>query len=530
MLVFVKYAFYDIIKLVTNVHLRCKLLKIWRIRIAFIIIATIVTLLPIVSLYKEPVPAATPVEVETTTVAPPETTTEVLTEPGIKTYTLSVSTVQSDLRIKVLDDKKLVSNIAFKFEIVYPNGKKKNCTDDDKDGRLNLKKLENGTYKVSLVSTDAYQANRTVSIKVSDKVDYKPVKNILVDKNSKAEDKASHSGTKSGSKAKNTINYLESKKWSTYEYVKVSIEDVDAPVEEEPTTEGEETTTKSKSILKDKSGHELYVKSGSEYVKAYDVDFSTENTYYYRGKEIVHYQGWQEIDGKTYYFNKDGKKVTGSQVIGGGKYTFDSNGVLKSTIGIDVSKWQGTIDWAKVKKSGVSFAIIRLGYRGYGKSGAMNLDANFYKNLNGAKNAGLRVGVYFYSQATNEAEAIEEASFCLEALGGASINYPIFLDVENTGNNGRADKNSKATWTAVIKAFCKTINENSGYKVGVYANKDYLTNKISVGSLPSYCNIWLAHWTEKTNYSGRYNFWQYTDSGKVAGISGNVDMNFAYGI
>ncbi len=464
---------------------------------------------------------------EPTTVAPEETT-EAPSEPGIAVYTLSVSTVQSDIRIKVLEGKNLVSGIAFQFEITSQDGKTKTYTDDDKDGRLNLKDLKNGTYKVALIGSETYKADKIATIKVSDKVSYKPVPNILADKSSKAEDKASHKATSSGTQTKNTVDYLESKTWSTYEYVKVAAENIALPVEE--TTEGEEATTLAKEVLRDKSGHELYVKSGNDYEKAYNTDYSESTTYYYRSKETVHYQGWQTIDGKTYYYDKDGKKLTGSQVIGGGKYTFDSKGVLQSTIGIDVSKWNGDINWTKVKNSGVSFVIIRLGYRGYGKEGSMNLDTNFYKNLNGAKNAGLRVGVYFYSQATSEAEAVEEASFCLEALGGASLNYPIFLDVENTGHNGRADGNSKTTWTKVINAFCRTISANSSYKVGVYASKDYLTNKISTGNLVGNCQIWLAHWTNKTNYSGKYSFWQYTDSGKVSGISGNVDMNIAYGI
>ncbi|MDD3368569.1 MAG: Ig-like domain-containing protein [Lachnospiraceae bacterium] len=286
-----------------------------------------------------------------------------------------------------------------------------------------------------------------------------------------------------------------------------------------------DTTT----VLKDNHGNELYIKVGNEYKLAHYADYYNYSTFYKKTNVATDYSytGWQTIDGKTYFFDKNGNKVTGDQVIQGAKYSFDGDGALKSgsgSMGIDVSKWNGSINWSSVKNSGVSYAIIRCGYRG-STTGALIQDSKYSANINGAASAGLKVGTYFFTQAVNQVEAVEEASMVLGLVKGHKISYPIFLDVESA-SGGRANGLDAGTRTAVINAFCATI-QNSGYTAGVYANKSWLTSKINTGSLGNY-KIWLAQYAATPTYSGRYNLWQYSSKGSVSGISGNVDLNISY--
>lgn len=281
--------------------------------------------------------------------------------------------------------------------------------------------------------------------------------------------------------------------------------------------------------LKDKDGNQVYIKnSEGKYVEAVYADYYKDQMLYLRKANAeCFYTGWQTIDGYTYFFDKNGKYVTGEQVIQGAKYSFDSQGRMSSNsgvLGIDVSKWNGSIDWNAVKNSGVSYVIIRCGYRG-SSTGALIEDPKFASNIKGAKAAGLKVGVYFFSQAVNEAEAVEEASMALNLVSGYGLEYPVFLDVE--ASNGRGDAIDVETRTAVCKAFCATI-QNSGYKAGVYANTTWFTSKINAGSLTGY-KIWLAQYASAPTYTAtKYDMWQYTSKGSVSGISGSVDMNISY--
>ncbi|MBD5522577.1 MAG: hypothetical protein HDR03_15370 [Lachnospiraceae bacterium] len=294
-------------------------------------------------------------------------------------------------------------------------------------------------------------------------------------------------------------------------------------------TKGKDVTGDNKTKLKDKKGNQIYVKnSDGKYVEATYADYFKNNKFYLKSGNVKYrYTGWQTIDGYTYFFDKNGNYVTGEQVIQGAKYNFGSDGRLSSSsgsMGIDVSKWNGSIDWNAVRNSGVSYVIIRCGYRG-SSTGALIEDPKFVSNIKGAKAAGLKVGVYFFSQAVNEVEAVEEASMVLNLVKGYGLNYPVFLDVEASG--GRGDSINAATRTAVCKAFCATI-QNSGYSAGIYANKTWLTSYINTGSLTGY-KIWLAQYAAAPSYTAtRYDMWQYSSKGRVSGISGNVDMNISY--
>ena len=282
--------------------------------------------------------------------------------------------------------------------------------------------------------------------------------------------------------------------------------------------------------LKDKDGNQMYYLDASgAYKEATYDDYSKYEKFYKMDKQASAYKytGWQTIDGSVFFFDKEGNFVTGEQVIQGAKYNFGSDGKMATgsgSMGIDVSKWNGNIDWNAVKNSGVSYAIIRCGYRG-SSTGALIEDPKFRSNIKGAKAAGLKVGVYFFSQAVNEVEAVEEASMALSLASGYGLNYPIFLDVESSG--GRGDGISKETRTAVCKAFCSTV-QNSGVSAGIYANKTWFTEMINTGSLTGY-KIWLAQYASAPTYTAtRYDMWQYSSKGKVSGINGNVDMNISY--
>ena len=189
--------------------------------------------------------------------------------------------------------------------------------------------------------------------------------------------------------------------------------------------------------------------------------------------------------------------------------------------GIDVSKWQGVIDWEKAKKGGVGFAILRLGFTGTA-SRKPALDGQFRRNLAQCKRHGIDAGVYYYSTATTERQAKAEARFIIKQLKGEKLQYPVYIDTEDVLQANL----SKSKLTAVVKAFCDEM-EKAGYYVGIYANKNWFAEQLNDGKLKAY-DKWVAQYNDKCTYSGAYGMWQYTDKGKIAGINGFVDLNKCY--
>lgn len=187
--------------------------------------------------------------------------------------------------------------------------------------------------------------------------------------------------------------------------------------------------------------------------------------------------------------------------------------------GIDVSKWQGNIDWSKVKNDGIEFAIIRTGYGMYDNQ----KDPYFETNYKNAKAVGLKIGVYHYSYATNADEAKKEANLVLKWLNRRSLDLPVYFDIEDKSQQNL----DKTTLNNICKAFCDTI-EASGYWAGIYSNKYWATGLIDGPTLGKRYTYWIAQYNNKCTYSGPYDMWQYSSSGKVNGISGNVDMNYLY--
>jgi|GEM_PF-7089084 len=252
------------------------------------------------------------------------------------------------------------------------------------------------------------------------------------------------------------------------------------------------------------------------------VPSATENVTNADGTVTAVYSGWQTIDGKTYYYDPDNHApVTGNQVIGGAMYRFaDDGSLVLNDMGIDVSHHQGDIDWNRVAGS-VSFAIIRCGYRGTA-NGAIGKDNMFMKNMAGAKAAGIKTGIYFYSGAETQEEAVEEASLAVKMANDAGgVDLPIYIDWEG---NERTNTVSPADATAIINAFAATV-KNAGYKAGVYADRNHLTTSLYPSQFSEDISVWCAQYNTECTYSGRYDMWQYSSRGSIPGISGNVDLD-----
>lgn len=212
---------------------------------------------------------------------------------------------------------------------------------------------------------------------------------------------------------------------------------------------------------------------------------------------------------------------------------FVSSGIQQ---GIDVSYHNGTLDWSTIKAAGVDFAILRAAYRGYGKEGTLVRDAKFAEYMQGAMSQGIPVGAYIYSQAITTAEAVQEANYILNIVRGYSLDLPIVFDYEFAGvKTGRLDsawssgKLNKSKMTDIALAFCDTI-KNAGYDAMVYANKTFLSKNLDHEVIENAgYDVWLAHYTTNTNYTGDYKIWQYTSSGRIPGIANKVfDCNFMY--
>lgn len=241
--------------------------------------------------------------------------------------------------------------------------------------------------------------------------------------------------------------------------------------------------------------------------------------------------GWYVKDGKKYY-NYQGSPVTGWQVIGGRRYQFAKNGALNTRTGIDVSTFQGTINWNKVKADGIDFAMIRIGFRGYG-TGKLMKDSRFEENYRGAKAAGMEIGVYFYTQAITREEAVQEAEFVLEILKTHPIDGPVAYDMEgwsNPDDDPRCDDPSITNQdrTNFCLDFARTI-QAAGYRPQIYTYYSYAYNKLNMGQISGKYSIWIADYSKGiTNFGYNYDVWQYTSSGTVDGISTRVDMNVSF--
>lgn len=205
-----------------------------------------------------------------------------------------------------------------------------------------------------------------------------------------------------------------------------------------------------------------------------------------------------------------------------------------SSYGVDVSKYQGKIDWEKVAASGVDFAMIRMGVRGY-STGTVVVDETFTDNITGATENGIDVGIYFYSQAVSVEEAIEESNYAVIAAQKYNLTYPIVFYTENiTNDTARTDELTPDELTAIAKAFCDNVKKY-GYKSMICASKHQLSVNMDVSELQSY-DIWLidaprvkeGEKLSLSEYPYQYVMWQYSSNGKVDGIEGSADLNISF--
>ena len=232
-----------------------------------------------------------------------------------------------------------------------------------------------------------------------------------------------------------------------------------------------------------------------------------------------------------YYAGSNAAAKTGTFKVGSYTYTADSSGNITSSDrkymrGIDVSYWQGSsINWSKVKASGINFAFLRCGYSGT-KKGECNKDSTFQRNIQQATAAGVDVGAYYFTQATSEKEAKAEAKFAVQQIQNSQCNLtlPLVVDTENISGRAASSKLSKAKRTKIIKAFCDTV-KSYGYTPMIYASTSWLNNNLNMNTLSAY-KVWVAQYNTEVTYKGKYQCWQYTSSGKVNGISGRVDLDY----
>lgn len=212
-----------------------------------------------------------------------------------------------------------------------------------------------------------------------------------------------------------------------------------------------------------------------------------------------------------------------------GRMHYTERGEDSSYFGIDVSSHQGDIDWQLVKEDGVEFAFLRIGYRGYGEEGRLCIDEKFLQNYEGAHDAGIDLGIYFFSQAVTAEEAAEEAAFLLETLDGRTLEYPIVYDWETvvTADEDappRTEDVMPQTLTLSAISFCEAI-EDAGYNAMIYTNKKQAVMKYDLRKLSAY-PVWLAYYDTNLNYCYDFDVWQY-GTGSVDGIKGEVDLNIA---
>lgn len=210
-----------------------------------------------------------------------------------------------------------------------------------------------------------------------------------------------------------------------------------------------------------------------------------------------------------------------------GEYQYVVDEQVISHKGIDVSSHQGKIDWELVAKDGVEFAMIRVGFRGYGKEGKLVPDEYFEKNIAGAKKNGIKVGVYFFSQAINDEELLEEAQLVLDSIAPYQLDCPVVYDVERiSGSNARMNAISVEERTRLSLLFCETI-EKAGYTPMLYHNTEMGALLLDIAAFEKY-DKWYASYNSKMFYPYEYKIWQYSEKGKVNGIKGDVDMNISF--
>ncbi len=233
---------------------------------------------------------------------------------------------------------------------------------------------------------------------------------------------------------------------------------------------------------------------------------------------------------KTYYeimkdYPKNEYDLESSLVNENGRLKYKDS-KRESITGVDLSKYNGAVDFAKLKEDGIKFVMLRLASRGYG-TGKITLDEKFVEYAQNAQLNGIQIGAYFYSQAVNETEAVEEANYIVGAVSGFNVRYPVAIDIERvTGDDARTDKLTNKERTAVVKTFCDTV-KGYGYKPIIYATAEMLVGGLDLEELKDY-DVWLADDKIPTKYPYRFSMWQYDKKGRIDGITGDIDLDISF--
>lgn len=224
--------------------------------------------------------------------------------------------------------------------------------------------------------------------------------------------------------------------------------------------------------------------------------------------------------------SEQGVTMTDITINEQGKYEYQKDGTVLSKQGIDVSKYQGSIDWSKVAKQDIAYAMLRVGCRGYGTNGTLIKDDRFEQNAKGALAQGIQIGAYFFSQAITEKEALEEADFVINELKAYDVTYPVAINIETVkGEVTRQDALSKEERTKLCIVFCEAIKE-AGYTPMIYGDMNSFENLLELEQLADY-DLWICETDDKKEFTHEFAIWQYSREGSVSGISGNANMSIS---
>lgn len=246
--------------------------------------------------------------------------------------------------------------------------------------------------------------------------------------------------------------------------------------------------------------------------------------------------GMQNLGGFKYYFRNGQTLSSGIYNLDGLRYRINQYGAISSKMGIDISEFNGTVNWQVAKNAGIDFAILRCAYRGYGSAGNMKEDGMLDKNIRSAKAAGMPVGLYFFSQAVNAEEGAEEGRAAVQYARKYGVQLPLYIDTEESthpSGDGRADHISRAARTAAVKAFCDTVR-SAGYKAGIYASASWFMDKLDFSQLRNN-EIWIANYNsgvspDYNGFSCDWKTWQYSSKLVIPGLQtgiNTVDINIS---
>ncbi|WP_270302864.1 GH25 family lysozyme [Baileyella intestinalis] len=274
------------------------------------------------------------------------------------------------------------------------------------------------------------------------------------------------------------------------------------------------------------NNHWYYANSGGDISQGRWI-LKDNEWYYAKPAGDIYQDTLAYINGAYYCFDSSGKMLSGDFTWNGKHYLASESGAISNIVrGIDVSVFQGWINWAAVAQDNVRFAFIRAGGR-FGVSGTIYDDSRFDENMRGATSNGISAGAYFFTQAVNEQEAVEEANYLISHVRPYNVSMPLVIDTEYLAN-GRHNNLTAQQRTNVIKAFCQTI-ANSGYTPMIYGSTSWLNNQLIMSQLAQY-KVWVAQYYHRVTYGGSYTCWQNTSSAHVNGIQGNVDNDYWYNI